>query len=779
MRERQRAEIVKNLLAERGFVSIADIMSATGASAASARRDAGRLAEAGYAERLHGGIQAVGDAFSRPMSPRPLATRSFDASRTINIAAKRAIARRAVEMCATGDVVIINGGTTTFEMADFLRGTRLKILTNSYPLAEFLIHETQNRVALPGGEVYRDQKLIVAAFDDDAIQHYSARLMFMSAAFDRAARRDRGRRPDRPRRDQAPEARRQASGAGGRLQIHRPRQPRRLPAVAHFRAHHRLGRAGGGARHAGAGGRAHGRRRPRGEQHGGGMRDTVTKPPLLEAREIEKAFPGVRALSGVSFEVKAGEVHALLGENGAGKSTLIKILSGVYQADGGAILIDGREARFATPEDAKRAGVATIYQELLLFPELTVAENIFLGHAPLAGAGRIDWRAMRTRAEALLASLEIDDLAADQIVGALSVGNRQRVEILRALSHDARILIMDEPTAALTESDVTRLFDIVRRLKARGVGIVYISHRLDEIFAIADRVTVLRDGAYVGARAVADTTSAELVQMMVGRRIDNLFPKTVAPIGRPVLEARDIVRRPMTKGVSLVVRAGEIVGLAGLVGSGRSEFAQTIFGVTPAELGEIRLLGAIVRIDSPESARAKGIAYVPEDRGVQGLVRPMSVLHNFSLAALGSLARAGFIDRAAERRMAEEGVQRFSVKTSSVDEIAGRLSGGNQQKIVLGKWLVNNPKLLILDEPTRGIDVGAKAEIHRLMSELAGTGVAILMISSELPEVLGMSDRVLVMREGRLVAEFDRVRATSEAVGAAMMGEEPTVEKAA
>jgi rhamnose transport system ATP-binding protein len=501
--------------------------------------------------------------------------------------------------------------------------------------------------------------------------------------------------------------------------------------------------------------------------------------PLLEVRDIEKTFPGVRALSGVSFEVRAGEVHALLGENGAGKSTLIKIISGVYEPDSGSILIGGRETRFTSPEDAKRAGVATIYQELLLFPELTVAENIFLGHAPRAGMGRIDWSAMRARAEALLASLEIDDLAANQVVGALSVGNRQRVEILRALSHDARILIMDEPTAALTESDVTRLFDIVRRLRARGVGIVYISHRLDEIFTIGDRVTVLRDGAYVGARNVADTNASELVQMMVGRRIDNLFPKTTVPFGAPVLEARDIVRHPITKGVSLTVRAGEIVGLAGLVGSGRSELAQTLFGITPAESGEIRLMGEGVTIDSAETARSKGIAYVPEDRGVQGLVRPMSVLHNFSLAALGSLSRAGFIDRGAERRMAEEGVRRFRVKTSSVDEVAGRLSGGNQQKIVLGKWLANNPKLLILDEPTRGIDVGAKAEIHRLMSELAGAGVAILMISSELPEVLGMSDRVLVMREGRLVAEFDRAHATSETVGAAMMGEAASAERAA
>ena len=320
------------------------------------------------------------------------------------------------------------------------------------------------------------------------------------------------------------------------------------------------------------------------------------RAPLLEVRGIEKFFPGVRALSGVSFELRAGEVHALLGENGAGKSTLIKIMSGVYRPDGGSILVEGRETRLATPDDARRAGIATIYQELLLFPELSVAENIFLGHAPRAQGGRIDWRAMRAKADALLASLEIDDLAVDQIVGALTVGNRQRVEILRALSHDARILIMDEPTASLTEADVTRLFDIVRRLKARGVGIVYISHRLEEVFQIADRVTVLRDGAYVDRRSVAETSVTELVQMMVGRRIDDLFPKTVAPIGAPVLEARDIVRRPMTKGVSLTVRAGEIVGLAGLVGSGRSEFAQTVFGITPAESGEIRLMGEAVTI---------------------------------------------------------------------------------------------------------------------------------------------------------------------------------------
>jgi rhamnose transport system ATP-binding protein len=494
--------------------------------------------------------------------------------------------------------------------------------------------------------------------------------------------------------------------------------------------------------------------------------------PLLQVAGIEKSFPGVHALSGVSFEVAPGEVHALLGENGAGKSTLIKIVSGVYRPDSGSIYVDGRELRFEKPDDARRAGIATIYQELLLFPELTVAENVFMGHAPKTRFGSLDWAEMRTKTEALLASLDIHDLAATQIVGALSVGNRQRVEILRALSQDARLLIMDEPTAALTEYDVKRLFEIVRRLKSRGVGIIYISHRLDEIFGLADRVTVLRDGAHVGMRRVADTSSSELVQLMVGRHIENLFPKVAAHLGAPVLEVRDLVRRPMTKSVSLTVRAGEIVGLAGLVGSGRSELAQTVFGVTPAESGQILVGGQEVRVRSPGEARALGIAYVPEDRGTQGLVRPMSVLHNFSLASLSRLSRGGFIDRNAEETLAREGVARFSVKASSLGQIVGKLSGGNQQKIVLGKWLANNPKLLILDEPTRGIDVGAKAEIHRLMSVLAGQGLAILMISSELPEVLGMSDRVLVMREGRFVAEFARAEATPEAVGAAMMGGE-------
>ena len=575
MRERQRVEILRNLLAAQGFLSIADLMAATGVSAASARRDAGRLAAAGYGKRVYGGVQALGGALSSRMTQASLGTQSFDVSRAIQVEAKRAIARRAVDMCVDGDAIIINGGTTTFEMAEFLRHRRLKILTNSYPLAEFLIRETQNRVALPGGEVYREQKIIVAPFEDDAIQHYSARIMFMSAIsigslgviegdpLIASAETKLLRRADK------------LVVLADASKVRSAREPRRLSLDSHPCAHHRSGCAAGSARHAARRGRADDRRRSRDARDGGGVsveQEIDVSPgqvtPLLEVRGIEKTFPGVRALSGVSFDVRPGEVHALLGENGAGKSTLIKIVSGVYQPDVGSILVNGKQAHFATPDDARRAGVATIYQELLLFPELSVAENIFLGHAPLAGIGRIDWRAMRAEAARLLDSLEIDDLSPDQIVGALTVGNRQRVEILRALSHDARILIMDEPTAALTEADVTRLFDVVRRLKLRGVGIVYISHRLDEIFAIADRVTVLRDGAYVGSRDVAGTNVAELVQMMVGRRLESLFPKTVAAIGAPVLEALDLVRRPLTKGVSLTVRAGEIVGLAGLVGLG-------------------------------------------------------------------------------------------------------------------------------------------------------------------------------------------------------------------
>lgn len=497
--------------------------------------------------------------------------------------------------------------------------------------------------------------------------------------------------------------------------------------------------------------------------------------PLLRLTGIHKRFPGVHALRGVDFEVRAGEIHALLGENGAGKSTLIKIISGVYEPDAGQIHLAGAPVVFRNPRDAQALGIDTIHQELSLYPELTVAENIFMGHAPKRRLGPVevlDWAAMHERSLALLNELGVHDLDVTRLVGTLNVGNRQRVEIAKALSLDARILIMDEPTAALTESDVERLFKTVRLLRERGVGIVYISHKLGEVFALADRVTVLRDGQYIGTREVRETREAELITMMVGRSIDTLFPKLEVEPGEVVLDVRDLVSEPHTRGVSFAVRAGEIVGMAGLVGSGRSETAQAIFGIRPKRAGEVWVAGRRVEIRHPAQAVACGLAYVPEDRGTQGLVKQMTVRENLSLSVLSTLARGPFLDRKRELELAERAIERFNIRTSSPEQVVGKLSGGNQQKVVLSKWLASDPKVLIVDEPTRGVDVGAKAEIHRLMSQLAAErGLGILMISSELPEILGMSDRVVVMREGRVVSEYTRAEATQERIGQAMMRE--------
>ncbi len=497
---------------------------------------------------------------------------------------------------------------------------------------------------------------------------------------------------------------------------------------------------------------------------------------LLELREINKYFPGVHALKDAQFEVRRGEVHALIGENGAGKSTMIKIISGVYQPDTGEILLDGQRVHFNNPREAHGAGIATIYQELGLYPELSVAENIFMGHAPTKQRfffQTIDWERMEAEAEALLAELNIHNLDVGAKVGTLNVGNRQRVEIAKALSLDAQILIMDEPTAALTESDVEQLFSIVRLLRERGVSIIYISHRLNEVFELADRVTVLRDGEYIGTQDVKDTNEGALISMMVGRTIENLFPKQPAEIGEVVLEVRNLNRPPLTRDISFNVRAGEIVGLAGLVGSGRSETAQVIFGVLPAESGEILLNGEPVKISRPSEAVDHGIGYVPEDRGHQGLIREMTIRENTSMAVLESVSNNSFINRAKERLLANHSIEQLSIRATGPEQVANKLSGGNQQKVVVSKWLASNPKLLIMDEPTRGVDVGAKSEIHRLMSQLAAEeGLAILMISSELPEILGMSDRILVMREGHLVGEFGREQATQEIIAHAMMSEE-------
>ena len=496
---------------------------------------------------------------------------------------------------------------------------------------------------------------------------------------------------------------------------------------------------------------------------------------LLRLNRINKHFPGVHALKDAQFDVRRGEVHALLGENGAGKSTLIKIVSGVYPPDTGEMTLDGQSVHFTNPREAQQAGIATIYQELGLYPELSVAENIFMGHAPTKNRGffrTIDWQSMEAQAENLLAELNIHDLDVQAKVGRLNVGNRQRVEIAKALSLNARILIMDEPTAALSENDVEQLFSIVRRLRQRGLSIIYISHRLHEVFELADRVTVLRDGEYIGAQAVEDTTESKLISMMVGRVIDKLFPKQNAKIGEVALEVRHLNRPPLTRDISFKVRAGEIVGLAGLVGSGRSETAQVIFGVLPAESGEILLDGKPVDIQRPSQAVQYGIGYVPEDRGHQGLVKEMTLRENTSMAVLESVSNKTFIHRAKERLLAQRSIEQLGIRTTGPEQIANKLSGGNQQKVVVSKWLASSPRLLIMDEPTRGVDVGAKSEIHRLMSQLAAEeGLAILMISSELPEILGMSDRVLVMREGQLVAEFTREEATQELIVTAMMSE--------
>ncbi|WP_062231483.1 sugar ABC transporter ATP-binding protein [Aureimonas sp. N4] len=491
--------------------------------------------------------------------------------------------------------------------------------------------------------------------------------------------------------------------------------------------------------------------------------------PIIALRGVEKSFGPVQVLRGVDFDLRAGEVHALMGENGAGKSTMIRLMSGAHQPNSGTVEVDGAPVRFSGPGEAKASGIAVVHQELLLFPAMTVAENIFLGHAPKTGRGLIDWNEMRRKARAILDRLDCPDLDVDEKVSRLSVANRQRVEIARALSRDARVLIMDEPTAALAEADVRRLLDVVRSLRAEGVGIVYVSHRMNEIFEISDRITVLRDGKTIDTRAANDVTEAALVSMMVGRDIHQLFPKDTIPLGETVLEVKNLAHAGKVSDVSFSVRAGEILGIAGLVGSGRTELAQTIFGVTPATSGDILIDGQAVTVGSVREAIAHRIAYVPEDRAQHGLVRPQTIRENVSMAILNRLTRRGVVDTTRETTIAADAIQRFAIRARGPGQVVAQLSGGNQQKVVIAKWLATDPRILILDEPTRGVDVGAKTEIHKLMNQLAAQGLAIIMISSELPEVLGMSDRVLVMNGGRMSAILPRSEATPEVVGSAMM----------
>ena len=500
----------------------------------------------------------------------------------------------------------------------------------------------------------------------------------------------------------------------------------------------------------------------------------MTQTLLLDAVGIAKTYAGVRALKGVSFDLRPGEVHALVGENGAGKSTLIKVITGAERPDAGSLRVAGRDVPHMDPATSHALGIAAIYQQPALFPHLTVAENVALA-LESAGLWRtVDWRRRHEAAASLLARIgsAIDPA---RTVDTLSMPEQQIVEIAKAIGVNARIVVMDEPTASLTSREVERLFQVIGRLREAQVGVIYISHRLEEIFAVADRITVLRDGLTVETRAASDVERGELIRLMVGREISAVFPKEPIEIGEPVLEVEGLTSAAAgIRDVSLTVRRGEILGIAGLVGSGRTELARTLFGLTPAEAGTIRLNGTALRVASPPDAIRAGIAYVPEDRRQHGVVLDMSIAANTSLASLDAVSRHGLIDRGRERAAAQEYVERLRIKTPSVLADVGTLSGGNQQKVALARWLSTSPAVIILDEPTQGVDVGSKAEIHALMQMLAARGLAIIMISSELPEILGMSDRIAVMHRGTIRGVLDRAEATQSSILALALAQATT-----
>ncbi|MGL3149356.1 sugar ABC transporter ATP-binding protein [Microbacterium sp. A82] len=487
------------------------------------------------------------------------------------------------------------------------------------------------------------------------------------------------------------------------------------------------------------------------------------RSPALELHRVVKSFGPVIALRSGSLTLRPNSIHALIGENGAGKSTLVKIMAGLYRRDSGEFRLHGEAVDFSSTAQSKASGIAVIYQEPTLFPDLSVTENIFMGRQPTNRVGRIDRKAMRREVEQIFDRLGVA-LDPDRLTEGLSIADQQIIEIAKAISLDASVLIMDEPTAALSGVEVDRLFAVARSLRDEGRAVLFISHRFDEVFALCDTVTVMRDGAYISTTPIAETTSDELVRQMVGRDVTELFPKQIVPVGDPLLEVSGLTSAGIFHDISFTVRAGEIVALAGLVGAGRSEVARAVFGVDPYREGEVRILGKTVPHRSPTDAMRAGLALVPEDRRKQGLVIESGVGSNITLAIRGRLAKLGLLTTGIENRAAKEWASRLEVKTHALDSVASTLSGGNQQKVVLAKWLATKPRVLIIDEPTRGIDVGTKSEVHRLLSQLASEGMGILMISSELPEVLGMADRVLVMREGRITAEIDRAEATSENV---------------
>ncbi len=489
----------------------------------------------------------------------------------------------------------------------------------------------------------------------------------------------------------------------------------------------------------------------------------MSNEPVLEMRGIRKTFPGVVALDGVDFEVRSGEVHVLLGENGAGKSTLVKILSGAYSKEGGQIFIGGREIDIKSPKQAQELGVGIIYQELNLVPHLSAGENIFLGREPTLVSGIINSRKLYDAAQRLLDDLGVD-IPARKKVRDLGVAQQQMVEVAKALSLDARILVMDEPTSALTEKEIKELFAAIRRLKAKGVSIVYISHRLEELFEIGERVTILRDGKYVATRAVTETARPELIRLMVNRELTEQFPKQACSRREEILRVEGLTRKGAFRNIGLSLYAGEVLGIAGLLGSGRTELVRAVFGADRIDSGRIYLKGELRALRSPRSAIRRGMGLITEDRKTQGLILGLSVSDNICLPNLDRFARLGIVSHRKEEMALKPVVRELRIKTPSLDQKVVYLSGGNQQKVVLSKWLLSNADVLLFDEPTRGIDVGSKVEIYQWMNRLTARGAGIVMISSDLPEILGMSDRILVMHQGEIVKELSREEATPERV---------------
>jgi rhamnose transport system ATP-binding protein len=494
------------------------------------------------------------------------------------------------------------------------------------------------------------------------------------------------------------------------------------------------------------------------------LQGASAKAPVLQLTGISKRFNGIVALNGVDLNIRAGEVMALIGENGAGKSTLVKTLTGIYQPDGGTISLDGKAVSFGSPQEAMAAGITAVHQETVMFDELSVAENIYVGRQPVKGASRrIDWKRIEAEAEALFARLEVN-LPVRARVKDLSVAQRHFVEIARALSQDARVVIMDEPTAALSQREIRELYRIIAQLKAAGTAVIFISHKFDEIYEVADRYTVLRDGNFVAEGNLADISESELVALMVGRAVHQAYPKAL-------LEVENFCHPTEFDGVSFTLRKGEILGFYGLVGAGRSEVMQALFGMTSDVRGIVRLEGKTIRLTTPEEAIAQGIAYVPEDRQHHGAHLTMPIMHNITLPIL---SRIGFFlrgsKRATETAIARHFSEQLELKANHLTQHVAELSGGNQQKVVLGKWLATEPKVIILDEPTKGIDIGSKAAVHRFISQLVTRGLSVILVSSELPEVLGMADRIVVMHHGRVQRVFERAEATPERVVAAASG---------